>query len=374
MKKLICLIMAVLMAAAGINCFAEGTEGSVTFVRIRENTTADVYVKPGDTEAADTLEGGSLCVLVAETEAAGTVWYSVFYLNSRKEGAIGYIKTGDAEKLSREQLNELISDPNQINKLLDLVEALNDYTDADTGESLTGSKTSGNGEGTSFGSTLEDLYNKAMDELKNLFSMDVAGELEKISEGTKEAADKVTEAGEELLEKAADGVEELLKQAGDALGEATEGLEGKLEKAGEDLKKELEEKLPEAEKALKSLTEGISDALDSIQKGTARDDLDKLLDEVSENLDTLKKNAEEKYAEIEKDIEEKLDILDKNLGKDTGNALDQIKETVGKAQEMLGNGVIQNVLSALGEQFREAGFSEGVNTISTIVQLFSNMQ
>lgn len=374
MKKLICLILAVMMATAGISCFAEGTKESVTFVRIHENTTADVYENPDDTEAADTLEGGSLCVLVAETRAAGTAWYKVFYQNSRKEGAVGYIQAEDADRLSREQLSELMNDPDQINKLLDLVKALNDYTDSDTGEDLTGSKTDGNSGESSAGSALEDLYNKAMDELKNLFSVDVAGELEKISDITKGAADKVKEAGEELLETAAEDVEELMNQAGDALDKAAEEWGGKLEKAGEDLKKELEEMLPEAEKALESLTDGISDAVDSVRDDTGEIDLDKLLDNVSESLDTLQKNAEEKFSEIEKEIQEKLDALNKSLGKDTGDALDQINETVGKAQELLENGAIQNVLSALGEQFREAGFAEGVSTVSTIIQLFSNMQ
>lgn len=375
MKKLICLILAVLMAAAGVNCFAEGKEGSVTFVRIRENTTADVYENPEDTEAADALEGGSFCILVSETEAAGKAWYNVFYLNSRKEGATGYIKAEDAEKLRREQLDELMKDPDQINKLVDLVRALSDYTGEDAGaDPDADSKTGGNGGGSSSGSAFEDLYNKAMEELKNLFGTDVAGELEKISDATREAADKVKEAGEELLETAADEVEDLLQQTGDALGKAAEEWEGALEKTGEDMKKELEDKLPEAQKALEDLAEGVTDALDSVRDGTMQEDLDKLLDEVSEGLDTLQKNAEDKFSEIEKDIQEKLDMLDLNLGKDTGDVLDQINETVGKAQELLENGVVQNVLGALGDQFREVGFSEGVNTVSTIIKLFSDIQ
>ena len=45
-----------------------------------------------------------------------------------------------------------------------------------------------------------------------------------------------------------------------------------------------------------------------------------------------------------------------------------------KAQELLDNGIIQNGLTAIGEKFKEDGFTEGVNSVSTIIQLFSNMQ
>jgi ElaB/YqjD/DUF883 family membrane-anchored ribosome-binding protein len=350
MKKLICMILAVLMAAAGAGCFAEGTEDSVTFLRIRENTTASVYATPGDPEVADALEGGSLCILVTETEAAGAAWYCVFYLNSRKEGATGYIKAEDAEKLSRDQLSELMNDLDQINKLLDLVDALNDYAGAgqeDVAQDETGNQ---GGKGSSK-SGLEDLYNKAMDELAKLFSMDVASELEKISEVTEAAAEFAQDVGNQLLDAVAEGTADLLEKAGE----------------------ELEDKLPEAEKALDALKDGISDALDYVQGGTMEEDLDKLLDEVSDSLDSLQKDAEEKYAEIEKDVQEKLDTLDKNFGKDTGDALDKINELVGKAQELLDKGIVQGGLSAIGEKFREDGFTEGVNSVSALLQLLGDM-
>ena len=376
MKKLICLILAVLMAAAGAGCFAEGTEETVTFVRIRENTTAGVFEMPGDTEAADTLEEGSLCVLVAETEEAGTAWYNVFYLNSRKEGATGYIKAEDAEKLSREQLGELMNDPDQINKLLDLVEALSDYTGADKEQGvITGNRTEDPGEGEKepSGFAFEELYNKAMDELGKLFSTDAAAELEKISDVAKDAADKAKEAGKDLLDTAAESAGDFLKKAGDALDNAGEAVKDTLEKAGDDLKKELEDKLPEAEKALDSLKEGVSDALDSVRDGTVKEDLEKLLDKVTDGLDSLKKDTEEKYQQIEKDVQEQLDTLNTDFGKGTGDALDQINELVGKAQELLDGGLIQNGLSAIGDQFRDEGFSEGINSVSTLIQLLSGV-
>ena len=376
MKKMICLIMAVILAAAGAVCFAEGTEESVTFLRIRENTTANVYENPGDAEAADILDAGSVCVLVEETETAGTAWYRVFYLNSRKEGAIGYIKADDAEKLSRDQLGELMNDPDQINKLLDLVEALNDYTNAEKqkdviAENKTDNRNQSGSDSSRSG--FEDLYNKAMDELAKLFSTDAAV-LEKIPEAAKEAAETAMEAGKELLEAAAEGAADLLEKAGDALDNAGEAVKNTLEKAGEDLEEKLEEILPEAEKALDSLKEGVSDALESVRDGSVKEDLDELLDKVTEGLDSLKKDAEEKYAEIEKDVQETLDTLNKSFGSDTGDALDKINELVGKAQELLNSEMIQGSLSALSTQFREEGFTEGANTVSTLIQLISNMQ
>lgn len=377
MKKLICLIMAVILAAAGAGCFAEGTEESVIFLRIRENTTANVYENPGDAEAADTLDAGSVCVLVEETETAGTAWYRVFYLNSRKEGAIGYIKADDAEKLSRDQLGELMNDPDQINKLLDLVEALNDYTSAEKQEDVIAeNKTDNRNQSGSDSSRsgFEDLYKKAMDELAKLFSTDAAAALEKIPEAAKEAAETAMEAGKELLEAAAEGAADLLEKAGDALEKTGDEVKSTLEKAGEDLGEKLEEILPEAEKALDSLQEGVSDALESVRDGTMKEDLDELLDKVTEGLDSLKKDAEEKYAEIEKDVQETLDTLNKSFGSDTGDALDKINELVGNAQELLNSEIIQDSLSALSTQFREEGFTEGANTVSTLIQLISNMQ
>ena len=127
MKKWISLILAMLMigvCAAGV---AEGAEetGKTAFLRIKEGVTAQVYEKPGDEKAIDSLAGGKFCGLIdTVTAESGDAWYQVFYLNSKGEGTPGYIKAEDADQLTEEELNALMEDPAVLNEILDLVDAL----------------------------------------------------------------------------------------------------------------------------------------------------------------------------------------------------------------------------------------------------------
>ena len=117
MKKWISLFLAMLMigvCAAGI---AEGTEetGTTAFLRIKEGVTAQVYEKPGDAQAVDSLAGGKLCGLIdTVTTESGDAWFRVFYLNSKGEGVPGYIRAEDADQLTEEELLDQGIRPNTI--------------------------------------------------------------------------------------------------------------------------------------------------------------------------------------------------------------------------------------------------------------------
>ena len=127
MKKLISLMLAVLMITLCACGFAEETDVSAktAFVQIKEGVTAQVFKKPGDKKAVDTLSGGQICGLLGEeTTETGVAWFQVFYLNSKKAGTPGYINAEDAEQLTEEQLKALMNDPEKLNEILDLVEAL----------------------------------------------------------------------------------------------------------------------------------------------------------------------------------------------------------------------------------------------------------
>ena len=130
MKKLISLMLAVLMITLCACGFAEETDVSAktAFVQIKEGVTAQVFKKPGDKKAVDTLSGGQICGLLGEeTTETGVAWFQVFYLNSKKAGTPGYINAEDAEQLTEEQLKALMNDPEKLNEILDLVEALDVY-------------------------------------------------------------------------------------------------------------------------------------------------------------------------------------------------------------------------------------------------------
>ena len=74
MKKIICLILATLMAVIGVCCLAEGKDENeeTAFLQIKEGVTAKVYRSAGDAEANDSLKSGSFCGLIEETTQGET--------------------------------------------------------------------------------------------------------------------------------------------------------------------------------------------------------------------------------------------------------------------------------------------------------------
>ena len=224
MKKLICLMLAVMLAAAA-GCLAEsGDENEKTaFLQIKEGITAEVVRAAGDTEGIDTLKSGQFCGLIEETEHEGILWFHVFYLNSRQQGATGYIRAEEAEQLTSEKLKELMEDPDRANEILDLIDALNDYLNSgNAGSSAAGKEPAadgGNGSGTegkAGKSRMEQLYKEVMDALTQVFNTDLSAEWEKAETAGKEAARKAAEAGQDMLDAVKDGAIDLFNKAKDA--------------------------------------------------------------------------------------------------------------------------------------------------------------
>lgn len=316
MKKLISLILAVLMIglyACGIAEETEGSEGT-SFLRIREGVTAQVFKEPGGEEAVDTLEGGRICGLLDEgVSAAGAAWFQVFYLNSKKEGAVGYINAEDAEKLTADQLKALMEDPAMLNEILDLIDALDAFLGTANGDTENGGGTSLN--------KMQSLYKQAMDKLKKVFSTDVSSELGSLEEKGKELADKAKEAGEDLLDKA--------KEAGgnlkDSLTDALSSVKGK-----------------DIGETLENLKDSISDAIGG-KDGESGKKIDEIMDKVSHGLS----------------------LLDNIAGNGAGNTIDGLSNIVNNAKDWL-NGPdfskVNDAMNNLAETFKTDGFSKGTGT------------
>ena len=382
MKKLISLILAILMAMGCISCIAEKAAASedTAFLQIREGVTARVYGKPGDQQAVDSLQSGQFCGLIEETAEGGISWYYVFYLNSRKEGTTGYINADDAKRLKEEELLALMEDPDKINEILDLLDALNEFlktkdTATDVGTVSTKQ------DGTAKKSGIADLYDRAMKALKQVLDMDVSSELGKLTEAGKELAEKAIGAGKDLLEAAADGTKNLIDKAGSAI------------------KDELDEKLPEAKEKLGELAEGVTDAVESLKETSPgeileklqdkvedatellqdnfnRDKLDDLLDKVSDGFESLKENAGDKLKDAQEKMQGLLDSANQVMGEGTGNAIDGLNNLVTKTKDWLNsdNVVLAQVAAeAVADIFQDEGFTSGAEAVKTLVTLLNSM-
>ena len=75
MKKLICMMLAVLLAVGCAGSFAESKDENekTAFLQIKEGVTATVAAAAGDTEGIDTLESGRFCGLIEEAEQGETL-------------------------------------------------------------------------------------------------------------------------------------------------------------------------------------------------------------------------------------------------------------------------------------------------------------
>lgn len=322
MKKLISLILAVLMLALCACGIAEETEGSgnSSFLRIKEGVTAKVFKEPDDDEPVDTLAAGRICGLLDEgVSVAGKALFQVFYLNSQKKGAAGYISVEDAEKLTADQLKALMEDPAVLNEILDLIEAMDaflDTDDGDTGETRT--------------NKLGSLYQQAMDKLKSVFSTDLSSELGSLEEQGKELADKAKEAGKDLLDKAKETGKDLLDQAKDV---------------GKDLKDSVTDVLSSADgkdigKTLGNLKDSLSDVIGG-KDGKTGEKIEKALDNVS----TMLKKA------------------NTYLGKESGDSIDGLADLMNNAKDWL-NGVqfdkMTDAVNDLSDVFKLDGFTQGL--------------
>ena len=216
MKKWICWMLAAVVALSCAACFAEGTEAAkdTGFLQIKEGVTALIYANPGDEAAVDQLASGRLCGLLEETSEAGALWYFVFYLNSEKQGAVGYMKADDAVRLDEAALKALMENPDKMNEVLDLIDAMNAYLKS--GEGTTGSgKTTGG---------LSKLYDEAMSALSGLFSAELSAELEKTAASAKDEANELVKtlgkASEADLDKKLDELMDTISASETSVNEA----------------------------------------------------------------------------------------------------------------------------------------------------------
>ncbi len=305
MKKLISLMLAVLMITLCACGFAEETDVSAktAFVQIKEGVTAQVFKKPGDKKAVDTLSGGQICELLGEeTTETGVAWFQVFYLNSKKAGTPGYINAEDAEQLTEEQLKALMNDPEKLNEILDLVEALDVYL----------GKKSGNGEtgGTDLVTELKSLYKQAANELEKLLNTSVTPDLDKLEKQGKELADKAKAAAEDLKD---DVIDTLAAMDGKETGEQID-----------------------------ILMDSISDAIEK-RAGVTDEKINEALDKVSSVLKEL----------------------DTHLGEGTGNAIDSVASTVKDTKSWLDGkdfGEVNSAMKELAEKFKNNGFVSGAGS------------
>ena len=385
MKKLIAFILAMLMAAGCMSGIAEGTGSSekTAFLRIREGVTAQVYASPGDETAADTLSGGRFCGLIEEKTEAGVAWFHVFYLNSRKEGATGYIHAEDAIQLREDELKAVLEDLGTSNDVLDLIDALNDYLGKQSGSSAAGndsSSRSSNG-GATQKSGFADLYDQAMKALGQVFGTDVSGELEKISDAGKEIAGKAVGAGKDLAEKAG---KEVKKVIDDNLPKAKEEFDKLTDNAAEKFKelkdgpvKDLAENAGDALKSLKdgpvkNVLENVSDTIESLKDGAAKD----LLDNVSDTIDSLKKDPAKVLKDTQEKMENLLDNLNKSLGEGTGNALDGLGDKLAEAKKFISSDTFDLIPAAadgLADVFKDSGFKDGAKSVGALLQILGSL-
>ena len=284
---------------------------------------------------------------------------------------------------------------------------------------------------------IQQFYEEAMDALKQVFSTDLSRELEKAAEAGKETAEKVTDAGKDILETVAEGaadlfnkakdtgkdaVENALEEAKDLFNKAKDNGKDTLENAAEEARelfskaeetvtKGLEEKLPEATEKLNQLADSVSDAVESLKDGTVKDQLDSLVENVSDKMknltdelsdkmedptdnpaqelydnlvdkvmDTIEilkdDSVEGKLQELKDNVGKVMDELDQSFGKGTGNALDQINKLADEARELMDSmefTMAKYAVSGLADQFREEGFSKGVEATSNLIQLLIQM-
>ena len=203
LRKLICLVLGLLLS---VSCFSGLAEsGETYFLRIRENRTANVYANPGDETPVDSLNGGGICGLLEETPEAGTVWFHVFYLSGDKKSKTGYLNGEDAERLSQDELTAMLENPEQLDRVLDLVDAVNSYLQGQEEDDTarTGAETDSDTDGSQTDTTtLNQFYSKAMEALQELSDRLDSVNVPDTEETLQEIGDKVISAGKDLLDQA----------------------------------------------------------------------------------------------------------------------------------------------------------------------------
>ena len=372
-KKLICMILAIVLAAGCVGSLAEGASSSEDskFLQIKEGVTAPVFADPKDETPVDQLEGGTLCCAVGDPfTSANKEFLLIFYLNSQKKGTLGYIAAEDAQVLTEQELAKLMENPEKLNEVLDLVDALDEYF-KDNNETAAAATSGSNGSAVSSNrSLLGDLYDQAMNSLAGIFSSDVANDLADAAQTVaKDAAEVVSEkfaeakkAVEGKLKEAQGTLEELGKTAGEKFDEA---------------KKAVEENWPAVEKKAGEILDAAKDKVEEILPGAEKKVTD-VLDGVKEKYDAFKEDPDAFLEDLKTDVTEGLEKLDVSSGNAAGSLLDTVAGLSNELEDLVNSDtftLVKNAIPAFAENYRDQGFSKGteslVNTVKLVIDLMN---
>ena len=325
LRKLICLVLGLLLS---VSCFSGLAEsGETYFLRIRENGTAKIYANPGDETPVDTLNGGGICGLLEETREAGAVWFHIFYLSGDKKSKTGYLNGEDAERLSQDELTAMLENPEQLDRVLDLVDAVNSYLQGqeedDTAQ--TGAEMDSDTDGSQTDTTtLKEFYSKAMEALQELSDRLGSVDVPDTEETLQEIGDKVISAGKDLLDQAR--VSGRDSDLADIINEVNEKLQAI----------NLQEKLEEVTERLNdsSLNDSMAGLTEKLDDSALNESLEGLQGK-TEGLDLLDQltGVREQLTDIR--LEDAIGIVQARVNalKEKGNALSQ---TVQRVAEVLG--------------------------------------
>lgn len=386
MKRFIRMILIVTMAAT-ICCTAGLAEetadgGTALFLQIPKGITAQVYLDDKGEEPADTLEGGSLCALISEKMTDDILWEHVFYLNGKKEGTTGYINSAAVKKLSQEELQNLLTDPDQVNKILDLVDALDAYTAGASQPNIPVRNDAQPKE-----NTFETLYSAAVETLGKIFNNDFSGTLEK----AKDAAGNLAEQAKAEIEEKVPGAIETVEKLGQQVKEATKPLQETAEKLGQQVNEatkplqetvgdlvqkagnEISDKLPEnmkdAMKKLEQLKDKVSDTIDSMKDGGAEEKMKELMNRVTEATDSLKNNSGEQIEKVQNEMGKMIDSLGSKLN---GETMEEISNLTKEADKMMQSTEFQNamkIVNKLSGSIQTGDETGGLQIIKNLVDL-----
>ena len=377
MKKLISLLLAVLLAALCAGGIAEGTEATeeTAFVQIREGVTAQVFAKPGDEKAIDSIPGGQVCGLIDETTEAGATWFQLFYLNSTKKGSTGYINAEDAKKLSADELKVLMEDSATLNEILDLIDALNDYLGTGSTGATTANRTNTerNGGGTEDGNTgFKALYDQAMKELKALFSMNLSTGTDTGSTKGKEIVGKALDTAKDIAGKATDAAKDIAGKASDTAKDiadkASDAAKDIADKASDTAKDIADKAADTGTDIAKKAAEGISNAAEVMKDGVTKEEIQDMIDGINKTL-----GLEENKIDLDETLtkmQKTLDSINENLGNKTGEAIDSVDNAMENTRKWIDGDKftqIRNAMKDLSTKFKEDGFWKGAGSTGDFI-------
>jgi ElaB/YqjD/DUF883 family membrane-anchored ribosome-binding protein len=102
--------------------------------------------------------------------------------------------------------------------------------------------------------------------------------------------------------------------------------------------------------------------------------MSQLLDKVSDTIKSL--GDKDKITDAKQKMDDALESLNQTAGDTTGSMFDGLSELADKTKEIAEDpifSVLPGALSGMGEAFRENGFTGGVETVSTLIQLLSSI-